>query len=148
VLEELGLPEEERTEFDSLEKWRLLRQLARVELKVFSHTVLERDSSLLYAAAEVFKEEDAAAEVRCLGGWGGAGGSPCTCCTCASTVVVSGVERSMRVWYGTSAGGARVVRVCLWGAFHAHGVACLGSLLLGRADVCWKGCQGCKRSCN
>lgn len=68
VLDELSLPDDERTEFDNLEKWRLLRQLARAELKVFSHCVLERDSSLLYAAAEVFKEEDAAAEVRRLGG--------------------------------------------------------------------------------
>ena len=60
------LPEEERTELDSIEKWRLLRHLSRLDLKHFSHTVLERDSSLLYAACEMFRGEDPAAEVMLL----------------------------------------------------------------------------------
>jgi hypothetical protein len=57
------LPVEERTDHDSIEKWRLLRHLSRIDLKHFSLTVLERDSSLLFAACEMFKDEDAAAEV-------------------------------------------------------------------------------------
>ena len=34
------LPEDERTEHDSIEKWRLLRHLSRLDLKHFSHTCL------------------------------------------------------------------------------------------------------------
>jgi hypothetical protein len=57
------LREDERTEHDSIEKWRLLRHLSRLDLKAFSHTVLERDSSLLFAACEMFRAVDPAAEV-------------------------------------------------------------------------------------
>lgn len=60
------LPEDERTEHDSIEKWRLLRHLSRMDLKHYSNTVLERDSSLLYAACEMFRSEDPAAEVLVL----------------------------------------------------------------------------------
>lgn len=60
------LKDEERTDHDSIEKWRLLRHLSRIDLKHFSHTVLERDSSLLYAACEMCKAEDPDAEVLSL----------------------------------------------------------------------------------
>lgn len=66
IAREASVPEDKRTEYGGIEKWRLLRHLSRLDLKHFSQTVLERDSSLLYAACEMFKGEDPAAEVLCL----------------------------------------------------------------------------------